>query len=123
MTQRAHLRQSIEPLLRATTYEVARRHRRRFDELSTEGAARRRALKGPLAKVMGFLSDFEFATVRPSEIMHYLKMLGVQVNPGYASKTLHDLHRAGIVTRKGHGTFTINHTHPEIVAVRLERQR
>lgn len=120
MGRRGNLRVSIEAMLRAATYAVRCRHDGRFAKLGTVKKERPRKLSGPMGEVMMFLAEFGRQTVRAADITHYLKEIGVQTGAKYASKTLYDLARDEVVTKKGHGTFVVNHSHPDLVAIRLE---
>ncbi len=120
MQSRGNLKVSIEAMLRAAPYEVARRHAERYARVNSGPETRPRELKGALGEVIRYLVENDFPTVRGADITYYLKRLGIAVNPRYAGKALQSLAADGMVTRTAHGIYAINRGHPELTALRIQ---
>ena len=121
MGKRANMRISVESLLRSVTYAVKCRHDKRYAELCNRYQPRPRRRSGTMENVLEYLAEFDRRTVRATDIMNYLNALGIETGPKYGSQALQTLAEDEIVGKSGHGTYVVNHNHPELVEVRLAR--
>ena len=118
---RGNLRVSIEAMLRSAPFEVSRRHEARYLRLNARPDVRPRQLKGAMGEVIRYLVENDFPTVRGADLAYYLKRIGVEVNKRYTGKALQSLVGEGMLRRIRHGVYAINHSHPELVALRIQK--
>ncbi|MEM9764626.1 MAG: hypothetical protein AAF968_19340 [Pseudomonadota bacterium] len=78
-----------------------------------------RARDDRLTEVYAFLTWWEREVFRTADLTAHLEAEGFELAPTYAANCCKHLAQKGMVTKTGHGIYTINRTHPVMVEVQL----
>ncbi len=117
---RIGLRRAADPVIEALPDGERRPMTLRFHEVDVAYRQdRARPSSGARAEILRFLHDWPEDTLRPADLRHHLARRGEDAGRKYCSNRLAALADSGHLTRETHGTYRINRTHHDFVALDL----